>query len=512
MQSFPFYLILIALYPALSLYASNITETTPAEMLRPLLISLLLVGFLFGVLKLILKNWQKSAILTSFFFLLFFSYGAVYRSTRGMDLGGIALGRHRVLIGVGVVLSVLVVLGIRRIGTDRLSDLTQIANIFALVLIALPIGNIVAKSDSIFWPKATANPQIPSSNEQAAAAYPDVYYIILDSYARSDYIQEYMQYDNSEFLQELRDRGFYIANCALSNYSFTRLSLGTSLNMNYIEALGDEYVPENKNEESLDHLILDSQVVRKFKDLGYTTVAFSSGYPFTELTDADYYFQSDSQVLTRPVVSEFEQMWLENSAFTLLQGQDALTKALGLDFPYYQRWRLQHYIIDTLQEVPNIPGPKFVFAHLVTTHRPFIFQSDGSIQNESRYYKNDGYPATEKDFVEGYQHGLEYTDSYLLEVVDAIRAKSARPAVIILQGDHGIQAPGRLTILNAISIPGGSDQLYESETPVNTFRIVFNAIAGTSYPLLPDRSQSSSVNKAPFLFTPADNSKSCEIQ
>ena len=58
---------------------------------------------------------------------------------------------------------------------------------------------------------------------------------------------------------------------------------------------------------------------------------------------------------------------------------------------------------------------------------------------------------------------------------------------MILQGDHG---PGsgleqedaastdlreRLSILNALNLPGAEDALYESLTPVNTFRVVLSA-------------------------------------
>jgi hypothetical protein len=113
--------------------------------------------------------------------------------------------------------------------------------------------------------------------------------------------------------------------------------------------------------------------------------------------------------------------------------------------------------------------------------------------------------------VEGYQHSLDFTNAQLIGIIDQIRSRSASDPVIILQGDHGVLPPGRLSIFNSIYIPGGSSQLYETETPVNTFRIVFNAIAGTKYPLLPDQSQFSS-NEKPFVFHPADNSQSCSIQ
>ena len=37
---------------------------------------------------------------------------------------------------------------------------------------------------------------------------PDVYYIILDSYAREDFLKAVYDYDNLEFIKALQDRGF----------------------------------------------------------------------------------------------------------------------------------------------------------------------------------------------------------------------------------------------------------------------------------------------------------------
>ncbi len=59
----------------------------------------------------------------------------------------------------------------------------------------------------------------------------------------------------------------------------------------------------------------------------------------------------------------------------------------------------------------------------------------------------------------------------------------------------------RMSILNAYYFPGReSDLLYESITPVNTFRIVFNEYFDGQYPLLEDRNYFASW-LAPYKFT-----------
>lgn len=57
-----------------------------------------------------------------------------------------------------------------------------------------------------------------------------------------------------------------------------------------------------------------------------------------------------------------------------------------------------------------------------------------------------------------------------------------------------------MTILNALLIPGGEGELpTEKLTPVNSFRLVFNQVFGTDYPLLKDISYFSATYR-PFDF------------
>ncbi len=66
---------------------------------------------------------------------------------------------------------------------------------------------------------------------------------------------------------------------------------------------------------------------------------------------------------------------------------------------------------------------------------------------------------------------------------------SRTPPIIILQGDHGYgrHARDKVSILNAYYFPGGGDEvLYETITPVNNFRLVFDLYFGGQFGLLED--------------------------
>jgi hypothetical protein len=120
-------------------------------------------------------------------------------------------------------------------------------------------------------------------------------------------------------------------------------------------------------------------------------------------------------------------------------------------------------------------------------HAPFIFAPNGEfVWAEGR--------------APGYVSNVQFIDSQIVPVVAEIIKKSSTPPVIILMGDHGatniprVETPQRrMSILNAYYVNDQArDDLYETISPVNTFRVVFNHYFGTDYPLLEDLSYHSS--------------------
>jgi hypothetical protein len=95
---------------------------------------------------------------------------------------------------------------------------------------------------------------------------------------------------------------------------------------------------------------------------------------------------------------------------------------------------------------------------------------------------------------------LKYIASRLPQIVSDIISRSKNPPVIIIQGDHGFKAwdnpKDRLSILNAYYLPGTDSNklLYQSITPVNTFRVVLDTYFGGKFGLLQDRNYDSVSN------------------
>jgi len=313
---------------------------------------------------------------------------------------------------------------------------------------------------------------------------PDVYYIILDSYAREDFLNIVYEYDNSEFINALEDRGFYVAACSQSNYVRTEISLGSSLNMMYLQDLDDSFTPENIGRKKLWDSLKHSAARYNFESLGYETVAFPTGFSWSELDDADYY-------ITPPPLSsgfsDFEGLFLRTTLARYVQdwGWVDPDAVLGQD----QRARFNN-IFNSIDDIARMPGPQFVHVHVISPHPPFVYDADGNptyppdFWNEKRVYPYDLYQ-------KGYTGQLTYLNKKVLEAVDTILEESDTPPVIVIQGDHGpwMQPKDRrMWILNAYYLPEHEDELYPSISPVNTFRLIFNSYFGGHYKLLGDTS------------------------
>ena len=95
-----------------------------------------------------------------------------------------------------------------------------------------------------------------------------------------------------------------------------------------------------------------------------------------------------------------------------------------------------------------------------------------------------------------YRDQAIYISSRMQEIVPKIIANSTTPPIIIIQGDHGPTVPSspqqRMSNLSVYYLPGVDAPLQPTLTPVNTFRVIFNAYFGQNLELLDDLSLYSS--------------------
>ena len=77
----PFYLFFFACYPIVFMFSNNKTEIQGWMIIRPLIISLFLMGIVYLLARLGFRSSRKGAFFTLVFLVLFFSYGQIYHST-----------------------------------------------------------------------------------------------------------------------------------------------------------------------------------------------------------------------------------------------------------------------------------------------------------------------------------------------------------------------------------------------------------------------------------------------
>jgi len=240
-------------------------------------------------------------------------------------------------------------------------------------------------------------------------------------------------------------------------------------------------------------LMVENRIMRLLKECVYKTVSIESGFYYTN------HFDTDVRLTSGTILSEFERMLLAETPWDVLM--DSLDIIPAGDSHQGHRVR----VLDSfkyLSSHPRMVGPKFVFAHIVSPHPPFVFGPQGEAMDPGwSYSMADGsnYSGDLAGYRQGYAAQVNFVNQKVEQTIDAILARSDQPPVIIIQGDHG---PGgsldwgspersclweRSGILNAYYLPGGGkDALYPSISPVNSFRVVLNTYFGTNLPLLPD--------------------------
>jgi len=486
--------ILIAAFPVLFLFDRNIREYPIDVIYAPLAVVIASAAVMWALLRWLMRDWRKSGFIVSLAFLLFFSYGqfVMLLPRAPFAAHGISIRAPSMLLVASLLALAAGVFVVARTRKD-LANVTMIANVVAAGLVFIPCLEI---PKFYIQNRSGSGYNLTALNEGAAERptrrpdkLPNIYYIILDGYSRADNLKELYGYDNAPFIDHLKAKGFFVASQARSNYSHTRLSLASSLNMTYLTELAAAVGPDHQSTKPLYKMIRESRVRRLLEALGYRFTTFSSGCDATDIADAD----------------EFLLPPEERSEF--VDGILSLTPAESDESRSAAHRRRILYALEKVPELTQPAQPRFVFAHIVMPHSPFVFGPTGEPADISRYrgtttgnllIRPGG--LTRKEAIHAYNDQVIFLNSKVKTLVDRLTSESAVPPIIILQGDHGGDAflnhadpddtymQDRMCILSAYYLPGATQALYDAITPVNSFRVVFNQYFGTSLPMLPDRS------------------------
>jgi hypothetical protein len=493
MKKLVFYPILFSINPILLLYSVNINNISPTQLSPGIFISALVALLLLFLVNLIIKDIHRAGFIVFILALWFYYYMTFQGWVSNVHIGSISIGLHWITLAIwSSVLSFMISKWFWRRITQP-EYITLYLNLVCIVLVTFSIIRISMDLVPMYFYKQAVNNETQSTIQaNNVTIKPDIYYIILDGYARADVLQELYNFDNSTLITELKNRGFFIASQSQSNYIQTALSLASSLNMQYFNI--------NKTTHLKKGLIIgslhESQSRELLEQLGYKYVAFSSGYPPTDITNANIYYSFPK--IER--AHDLEALLLFNSILGPFIGTNWV-KIPITRFSTPQK-RIDNIFNSLKNEVPLINGPKFVFAYIFAPHPPSIFNQNGPITPEAPFRMEGAfdYEGTFEQYGIGYVQELSYVNRRLIETVDGIISNSKIPPIIILQADHGPDAfldwnsiensclKERFSILNAYYLPPKSSvQITEDINPINTFAVVLNAYFGTNITLLENR-------------------------
>jgi len=522
-----FHPFLIAFFPIIAVYSVNIGLIQLEQFIFP---TLIIVGgaFLFFLcLKYVLKNAKKAALIVTLAFIIFFSFGHVYNMLNQVSIGDIDLGSNRILLPIFVIsfgIGSFLIVRTKRTLDNATSIVNTISVVFITVIIAM-VGIEAFGCDECLIQQTYSlgifSNQIMDStlyfeehsfSVSESDSLPNVYYIILDGYPRNDVLKKHLDFDNSEFIDFLKQREFYVAENSYSNYSLSSTSIPATMNMNYINFLADELGEDSRSYDPLlgkdFGLYADNQVIKNFKSMGYKVAKIGSVPMYLhEMPLADLSLCYKSIHL------------MDNRLFDTV----ARTSMIGY---FIERWSedmQRQIILCAFEELPKISSyyeePVFAWSHIMIPHFPLIFGADGEpvTPGESLLVMNNPhlFEGTDSSWniKQQFLQQLQFANKKSIKLIDKI-LENEKQSIIIIQSDHGsafdvnLHDPTdddvhqRLSNINAIYFPDEKPReiLMNDQTNVNTFRIVFNSYFGSDYDILEDKIYWNLSFKKPFWF------------
>ena len=515
--------ILFSLLPTIILYSHNKNEVLPSIVFIPIIYSFLFMAVSWFIFLLLFKKVIKTSIFTSIWTILFFSYGHIYLFLSGQGLFNlIPVGLNTILFALYfLILGISFVMIFRT--NKKLIILNNLFNTVAITLFILNLFMIVpfevkrAIAYTRLKKYITQNKINVTVKNTDKNSYPDIYYFVFDRYANQNILLKYFDFDNSQLVDFLNKNNFYVGEKSSANYPATFLSLSSSLNMKYLNFL-ENILGRNYSGRAIIYSLLlqNNEVVSFLKERGYKYIHIGSSYPptkFNKLADENY-----NKFLN---YDEFQLFLYENTLWNTIS-EKIFSKRIYLGVHFLNKVIDNlPYRIKIIDKQISSKGPKFVFAHLLLPHRPFLFSKDCEPLDFESVRK-----ITDE---EGYINQLICANKEIKNIVEKIKKKSKRSAVIIFQSDEGPYLPNKYfingqnikinnkesylihsLILNAYYLPDkkiaqtNADYLnvglYENFTPVNSFRLIFNYYFGTNFKILEDKNFIFKNNNYPYNF------------
>jgi len=445
-----------------------------------------------------IRNLNKNLLLTTLIGAILLFFGAI-KDFLQLTLDLQFISRYLVLLPLILIIAILLIRSVLKMKDQKKSNL--FLNTLLIIFLLVEGIMLIDLNKSFFLSKnlLTKSFQTKTDSLPNSSIKPDVYYLVLDSYPGTQFLNNYMNYDNSSFNEELEKKGFHVIKDPKSNYNRTAFSLASSLNFEYLEDIvnNTNISPKYYNRAKLT--IKYSAVTEIFKHYNYKFFNLSV-FDFDNapsIRRENFLLMPEKNVLLYNTLPER----LKNDLFwNLLVGKYAVpavqkffaTSISEMEYAEKGKRNFNNTVIDSLVKISsqNNTSPKFIYAHLYLPHPPFFYDEDGK-ENDLKYVIQEE-SLRNKELFLSY---LRYTNKIILGITDKIINSYGNNSVVILQSDHGFRdyegGPSFPETFfknySAFYFPDRNyAALYDTLSNVNTFPILFNKYFNTRFPLQKD--------------------------
>jgi hypothetical protein len=493
--SYPFFLFSLPLFFIFNGYNQLFGFLSAGLVFRNWLIvqaSLLLV-FYFS--KLALKKTEPAAIYTVLAAIPVLSFGYIHDSIKSLELPSF-FSKYIFILPVFVILFTVLYIIIRK-RKKTFTESFLFLNTLFLILIVSEIPNSVKRYTlhqsvhNLIDFRFEAFEQYRQRKQKTIESKPDIYFLVFDAMASSKSLSSQLNLDNSSLDTFLTKQGFYVAPNAAANYNFTIHSISTTFNMDYLPEWMTPVMNDPKayfwgSASMLDNSLFrilrsEDYLIKSYQPISFDNPDWPKDGYFGALKYRHYYYKTLPGRIWLDLFWNYSRIDL---GFIRKKQLDVLDKRIA---------EKKHSLDTTLHLVKSscvlASQPKFVYGHFMIPHESYYFNEDGSLRTSGELTSTQP-----KSSQEGYKKQVQYAGTVIKELVTFIQKNNRPNTIIIVAGDHGYRTEDGVlkgysfSNLNAIYFPDRNyPTLYDSLSPVNTFRIVLNKYFHTNFRLLDDR-------------------------
>jgi hypothetical protein len=441
-----------------------------------------------------------------------------------------ALGRHGVLVPMGILATVATAFWCLRQSEGRLRAVSGFLGRFAAFLVV--ILGIQTMAADLRGPRAARQSALvrelaqPIPLHQGAASLVgapprDIYLIVLDGHANARVLREVFGYDNRAFEDSLRALGFLVPHDVRSNYVQTYLSVASLLNATHVTQLARDAGVASRDHTLPTYLVKQNRTARFLKAHGYRYLLFPSAWwaatANSPLADEEFDPTPGFVLRHEATRTELRLAVVRSSLARYLVGGRASHTPM-----------VDHFLrsFEGLARVPLDPAPTFAFAHFLIPHIPYLL--DAACRPLPHVIGDDMEADTPEQRAD-YVGQVRCADHLVLRLVTELLRRSSPAPIVLVVGDHGSRFadigfydhPDRVSraflqerfgAFGAFYLPaGGEREFREPVTLVNVLANVLRYYFGADLPRCPDSMYVSGLDLYRFFPVDPDELASADV-